>query len=104
MENLATEEKDYYELFKRLLKNKYTFVEKYILAEKSELNTFQLECIKKYIKTLEKIKSLQLYFNQVKHLLSNNRTIKKLNRIEILIDKRDDYFNDLLDYQIIDLA
>ena len=58
---------------------------------------------KKYIKTLEKIKSLQLYLEQVKHL-SNNRTIEKLERLEILRYKRDDFFNDLLDYNIIDLA
>ena len=98
MENLATEEKDYYAILKRILNKRY------ILSEKSELNIFQLECIKKYIKTLEKIKSLELYFNQVKHLLSNNRTIKKLERLEILRYKRDDFFNDLLDYNIIDLA
>jgi len=97
MENLETEEKDYYAILKRILNKRY------ILSEKSELIEFHLECIKQYIKTLEKIKSLQLYLEQVKHL-SNNRTIEKLERLEILRYKRDNYFNDLLDYNIIDLA
>jgi hypothetical protein len=87
-----------YELLKSRLNKKYK------LIEQSELIEFHLECIKKYIKTLEKIKSLDSYFEVVKHLLSNNRTIKKLERLEILRYKRDNYFNDLLDYNIIDLA
>jgi hypothetical protein len=41
MENLETEEKDYYAILKRILNKRY------ILSEKSELIEFHLECIKK---------------------------------------------------------
>ena len=87
-----------YELLKSRLNKKYK------LIEKSELIEFQLQFINKYISLCLHINSLDSYFEVVKHLLSNNRTIKKLERLEILRYKRDNYFNDLLDYNIIDLA
>ena len=87
-----------YELLKSRLNKKYK------LIEKSELIEFQLQFINTYISLCLQINSLDSYFEVVKHLLSNNRTIKKLERLEILRYKRDNYFNDLLDYNIIDLA
>ena len=98
MENLIIAENDYYELLKTILNKKYTIV------KKSELNKYQLKFIKTYIELINEIKSLDNYYEYVKHLLSNKKALTKAIEIESLNMKRAEMFDNLLDFEIIDLA
>ena len=98
MENLATEENDNYEILKKRLNKKY------LLVEKSELNEYQLQFIKTYIELINEIISLDNYYKQICHLISNKKALTKVAEIEILNMKRADMFDNLLDFEIIYLA
>jgi len=98
MENLATEENDNYEILKKILNKKYK------LVKKTRLNKYQLNFIKTYIELIKEIKSLDNYFEQVKHLLSNKMALTKAIEIEKLDMKRSEMFDNLLDFEIINLA
>ena len=98
MENLATEENDNYEILKKILNKKYK------LVKKTRLNKYQLKFIKTYIELIKEIKSLDNYFEQVKHLLSHKRALTKAIEIEKLDMKRSEMFDNLLDFEIINLA
>ena len=98
MENLATEENDNYEILKKILNKKYK------LVKKTRLNKYQLNFIKTYIELIKEIKSLENYFEQVKHLLSKNRISIKIDEIITEKNKRDNLFEKLIDCKVIFLT